>query len=361
MTQHLTVTNAVMAGVSVVAGVVAYLVLRLVLLRLRQRAATTKSSGDDIIVGGLLLFLPWSALITCLWTAAAALPLSRAVDDQVRNGVIAGFVMVSTVTAARVIADSVRSFALARSGVAGSASIFVNIVRITVLTVGVLVLLQTLGIPVAPLLTALGVGGLAVALALQDTLANLFAGVHLLASKKVQCGDFVRLSTGEEGYVVDINWRNTVVRQLPDNLLIVPNAQLASAIMINFHRPQTQLSVVMDIGVSYDNDLAHVEEVTTRVGKEVMLEVPGGVPEHDPLVRFHTFGEFGIDFSVILRAHEFTDQYLIKHEFIKRLHRRYQEEGIEILSSLASALLPRKDGIVTDRSAAKGQPLDLTR
>ena len=122
------------------------------------------------------------------------------------------------------ITGLVQTLAQSRSGVAGSATIFVNITRIVVLAMGFLVVLQTLGISIAPLLTALGVGGLAVALALQDTLANLFAGVHILASKTVQPGDYIRLSSGEEGYVVDINWRNTVVRQLSNNLVIIPNA-----------------------------------------------------------------------------------------------------------------------------------------
>jgi small-conductance mechanosensitive channel len=61
-----------------------------------------------------------------------------------------------------------------------------------------------------------------------------------------------------------------------------------------------------------------------------MLEVPGGVPEFDPFIRYHTFADSSIDFTVILRAREFVDQYLIKHEFIKRLHVRFDQESIVI-------------------------------
>ena len=167
-------------------------------------------------------------------------------------------------------------------------------------------------------------------MALQEPLANLFAGFHILMSKQVRPGDYVRLQTGEEGYVMDISWRNTTIRQLPNNVVIVPNSKLASIIVTNYYLPQQEMSVLVQVGVGYDSDLEKVEKVTIEVAKEVMREVPGGVPEFEPFIRYHTFGDFSIDFTVILRAREFVDQYLVKHEFIKRLHRRYQQEGIEI-------------------------------
>jgi small-conductance mechanosensitive channel len=242
--------------------------------------------------------------------------------------------------------------ALSRSGVAGSATIFVNITRIAVVAIGILVLLQTLGVSVAPLLTALGVGGLAVALALQDTLANLFAGVHILASKTVQPGDYIRLSSGEEGYVVDINWRNTGVRQLPNNLVIIPNSKLAGTIMTNYHQPEQRMTILVQVAVGYGSDLEHVERVTTEVAEKVMAEVAGGVPDHEPAIRFHTFGESSVGFSVILGALEFSDQYLIKHEFIKRLHQRYLAEAIELPFPMRSVMLRREAGTVLPPRAA---------
>jgi small-conductance mechanosensitive channel len=239
-------------------------------------------------------------------------------------------VLAVTLGAARVAADAVRAGARAHSGVSVSATIFVNIARVLVLSIGLLILLASLGVSITPLLTALGVGGLAVALALQDTLTNLFAGVHILASGKVRPGDFIQLDSGQEGYVMDTNWRNTTIRQLPDNLVIVPNATLAAAIMTNYHRPEPATSVTVQVGVAYDSDLDHVELVTIDVGREVMREVDGAVPVREPVIRYHTFGDSSINFSVLLRTSEVTRQYLIVHEFIKRLHRRYRIEGIDI-------------------------------
>src|SRR2546429_328365 len=102
---------------------------------------------------------------------------------------------------------------------------------------GVLVLLSVLGIHITPILTALGVGGLAVALALQDSLANLFAGMHLLADKPIRVGDYVKIADTTEGYVVDIGWRSTRIRMLQNTVVVVPNKKVAESIITNYDLP----------------------------------------------------------------------------------------------------------------------------
>ncbi|KUJ41336.1 mechanosensitive ion channel protein [Streptomyces albus subsp. albus] len=343
MTRALTLHDLLIVGAALAAGALSGLLLRLALRWLAERARRTRWSGDDIIVDALRTLVPWAAMAAGAAAGAAALPLTSTTRHTVDQVLVAVLILVITGTAARVVADLVRSLALTRSGATGSATIFVNLTRIAVLAIGVLILLETLGISIAPLLTALGVGGLAVALALQDTLANLFAGVHILASKTVQPGHYIRLGSGEEGYVVDINWRNTVIRQQADNLVIIPNAKLADAITTNFHQPEEQMSILIQARVGYESDLEHVERVTSEVAVEVMTEVDGGVPDYEPCVRFHTFGDSGIGFSVILRTLEYTNQYIIKHEFMKRLHRRYRAEGIDIPRPVRTVELRRPD------------------
>ncbi|QKW30438.1 mechanosensitive ion channel family protein [Streptomyces seoulensis] len=330
MNRAMTLDDLTLAGIAVAAGLAAAFLSRSLLRWLAKHAKRTRWSGDDVIVDALRTVVPWAAIAGGAAAAAAILPLHRGVRHHVDQILTVWVIFVVTLSAARVVAGLVRTLTQSRSGVAGSATIFVNITRILVLAIGFLVVLQTLGISIAPLLTALGVGGLAVALALQDTLANLFAGVHILASKTVQPGDYIRLSTGEEGYVEDINWRQTTVRQLSNNLVVIPNGQLAKTNMTNFTRPEQRLTILVQAGVGYDSDLEHVERVTLEVVAEVMHEISGALPEHEPAIRFHTFGDSRIGFTVILGVGEFSDQYRIKHEFIKRLHRRYRDEGITI-------------------------------
>lgn len=330
MNRSLVLHDWVVAGIALAAGIAAGLLLRVLLRWLGKHALRTRWTGDDIIVDALRTIAPWAAAIAGTAVSASALPLTDRVAGIVNHSLTALLVLVITFTAARVIAGLVQSLAQSRTGVAGSATIFVNITRVVVVVMGVLVALESVGISIAPLLTALGVGGLAVALALQDTLANLFAGVHILASKTVQPGDYIRLSSGEEGYVVDINWRNTVVRNLSNNLVIIPNGRLARTNMTNYARPEQELTVLVQAGVGYDSDLEHVERVTLDVVDSVMTDISGALPGHEAAVRFHTFADSRINFTVILGVGEFSDQYRIKHEFIKRLHRRYRTEGISI-------------------------------
>ncbi|MEV6955895.1 mechanosensitive ion channel family protein [Streptomyces sp. NPDC051183] len=343
MNRDLVLHDWVVASIAVAAGVVAGLLLRALLKWLGKHASRTRWSGDDIIVDALRTLVPWACVIAGVAVAASTLPLTARVAGIANDSLAALLVLIATVTAARVVAGLVRSVAQARTGVAASATIFVNITRIVVLTMGVLVALETVGVSIAPLLTALGVGGLAVALALQGTLADLFAGVHILASKTVQPGDYIRLSGGEEGYVVDVNWRNTVVRNLSNNLVIIPNGRLARTNMTNYTHPEQQLSILVQVGVGYDSDLEHVERVTLDVVDNVMADTAGGVPGHEAAVRFHTFGDSRINFTVILGVGEFSDQFRIKHEFIKRLHQRYRAEGISIPAPTRTVSLQRDD------------------
>ncbi|CAL9639249.1 MULTISPECIES: mechanosensitive ion channel family protein [Streptomyces] len=360
MNRALTVDDLLFAGIALASGLLAAFALRILLRWLGRHADRTRWSGDDVIVHALRAVVPWAAVVGGAAGAAAVLPLTRTVQHHTNQVLTVLLIFVATVSAARVVAGLVRSVTQSRSGVAGSATIFVNITRILVLAIGFLVVLQTLGISIAPLLTALGVGGLAVALALQDTLANLFAGIHILASKTVQPGDYIRLSSGEEGYVEDINWRQTTIRNLSNNLVVIPNGQLAKANMTNFMRPEEQLTILLQVGVAYDSDLEHVERVTNEVIAETMRDVEGAVPDHEPIIRFHTFGDSRIGFTVILGVGEFSDQYRIKHEFIKRLHKRYRAEGIRIPAPARTVTLQQGGVGIPQQRTGEIEPGEMT-
>src|SRR6201992_2642128 len=340
MTGSVSSHTLIVAAFYLAVGVIGALSLRAILSRLHRRARQTRWRGGDVLVAFLRLVAPWCLGVGCAWGAILALPLRGTYRFDIDHALLAVIVVVVSLGSAKVAGAAVRAGATSHAGTSGSATIFVSITRVIVWTIGGLVLLNSLGVAITPLLTALGVGGLAVALALQDTLSNLFAGVHILASHKVQPGDFVQLDNGMQGYVQDTNWRNTIIRQLPNNILVVPNATVASSIVTNYHLPEHEMSVTVPCAVSYESDLEHVERVTIEVGREVMCEVNDGVPEHEPTVRYNTFGGSGISFNVGLRAADISSQALIIHEFIKRLHSRYQKEGISNSSPAETIVYP---------------------
>lgn len=315
----------------IASGIIAGLVFEKVILeRLKIIARKTVWEGDEIILAALKGFFLSFFVILGLYFALKYHVETPRYLDILEKVFTVGIILLVTSIIGRISAGLIQMYSQRATNGFFSTSIFGNLTWALILIMGGLMILQYLNISIAPILTALGVGGIAVALALQDTLSNLFAGIHIIAAKQIKPGDYIKLSSGEEGFVMDITWRYSNIRALSNNITIISNAEMAKARVTNFDLLEKEMAVLVQIGVSYDSDLEKVEAVTSEVAKEVMKELEGGVTEFDPFIRFHTFGDSSIDFTVILRGREFADQYLIKHEFIKRLHRRYSEEGIQI-------------------------------
>jgi small-conductance mechanosensitive channel len=321
-----------MVSTAVFCGVVAlgYLVRGILLRRLAIWAEKTASSIDDIVIASIKVpSVIWMAMLGIY----AALQFSTIADRQlvIIEKVLLGAGLLSvTLALSTLVSEMIKHHAARLDGSGSSTSLIQNIARIVVWATGAMVILSSLGVSVAPILATLGVGGLAVALALQDTLANLFAGVHISVNKLVRIGDYVKLESGDEGYVTDINWRTTAIRMPSNNMVLVPNSKLTQSIITNYYYPSKDMAFVVPVGVHYGSDLRKVERVTCEVAREVMQQVPGGVPETSPCIRYHTLGDFSVQFNVVLRVKEYTDQHLLKHEFIMRLQDRYAKEGIVI-------------------------------
>lgn len=313
---------------------VAYLIGRgakfIVASQLASLARRTGSRWIDPISGAVTRRIPFWSVLVGIYLAADFWVLPPNIADAFDKALYVIAAASFTFLASEVLVKLVRTHGPTIDPALPVTTLTENLVRIVVVIVGLLVILAGLGLSITPMLTALGVGGLAVALALQDTLANLFAGVYLTVAKHIRIGNYIKLSSGEEGYLVDIDWRASRLRQLSNNTVLVPNAKLSQSIVTNYDSPEHELMVTIEASVDYTSDLDRVERIATEVARDVMRTVPGGVAAFDPLVRFHTFGDPGIGFTVILRAQEFVDQYLIKHELVKRLHKRFLAEGVII-------------------------------
>ena len=201
---------------------------------------------------------------------------------------------------------------------------------IVVYAFGVLVLLDYLDIAITPIVAGLGIGGLAVALALQPTLTNFFASTQIVSDRVVRVGDYVELDSGVRGYVTDVGWRSTRIRTSFNNMVIIPNSRLADSIITNYHGPSMELAVIVNAGVSYSSDLAHVESVALKVAREVIQDLDEAVKTFEPWFGYEEFGESNINFWVWLQATDRIASFRVKSELIKRLHARFNQEGITI-------------------------------
>lgn len=296
--------------------------------RLKKFATSKQIPGSNIIFTSLQR-MPFIWFVLAGFSGAVfSAPIKTNVIILLQKITTIVFLFSVTLVLARLTAGFVSLYT--KTAERATASLISNLAKAAVLVLGGLILLQTLGIAITPIITTLGVGGLAVGLALQDTLANLFSGFYLILSKQVRTGDYVKLDDGNEGYVTDISWRNTSIKELSNNVVIVPNSKLGSTIFTNYHLPAKEITLTMTLGVSYNSDLEYVERVTVEVAKEVMQEIAPELIKNEPYIRFHTFGDFSIDFTLYMRVSEYFDQRIGKHLFIKKLHKRYQETGISI-------------------------------
>jgi small-conductance mechanosensitive channel len=305
---------------------------KLLFNRIRRWVGRTKTRIDDVILNALNLPLTLLVFVSGILVLERIAQLGE--DAVLTRYFFIAFRAVAIVAVIiffdRLLRGLVYHYAGRIELLKASRGIAQGIVRVVVLGLGLLILLDSFGISITPLVASLGIGSLAVALALQPTLENFFSGVQILVDKPIMVGQFIKLDSGEEGYVEKIGWRSCWVRMLPNNTVVIPNKILVSSKILNYYYPQQEMAVLVQVGVHYGSDLEYVEKVTIEVGEEVMKEVAGGVADFKPFIRYHTFNSSSIDFTVILRCREFVDNYLIKHEFIKRLHKRYEEAGIVI-------------------------------
>ncbi len=300
--------------------------------RIRKFSERTATKIDDILVHALDLPLLLMIFVSGIFVLDKLFDLGS--NGELLKFANIGFEATAIVAVViffdRLIKGTIEHYVPKVSALKGSRGVLNVVVRGVVLGLGALLLLDNFGVSITPILASLGIGSLAVALALQPTLENFFSGVQIIMDKPIKIGQFIRLDSGEEGYVEKIGWRSTWVRKLANNVVVIPNKMIVNSRILNYYYPQKELSVLVQAGVHYDSDLSHVEKVTIEVAEETLKAVTGGVADFKPFIRYHTFGDFSIGFTVILRVKEFVDGYLVKHEFIKNLHSRYKKEGIII-------------------------------
>ena len=323
------------AGVFVLFIILSF-VAAFILKKLAHLTKKTKTNLDDKIMGALKNPIRWLLVSIGLFLA-----LDWLFPGIVYGGytLVQGFTIIWVLITTYVVANVIKvvfqwygEMAARKAHVRVDKTIFKFLRRIVVAVVyaiALLIILDHLGIKITPLLAGLGIAGLAVALALQDTLANFFASIYITADRPIKVGDYIEVN-GKKGYVEDIGWRSTKIRTLPNNLIIIPNNELANSVIENFSAPKPEMSVVITVGVSYNSDLEKVERVTIKVAKKILKKVPGAVKDFVPLIRYKEFADSSINFSVILRVSEFASKYPITHEFIKELYKEYKKQKIEI-------------------------------
>ena len=217
--------------------------------------------------------------------------------------------------------------------------------RITIALIyglGALLALDLLRINISPLIAGLGLSGLAVALALQPTLANLFAGTYVMTEGVVHSGDYIELENGVAGYVMDVSWRSTRLRTWTNNLVIVPNSRFAETIITNFQGPVPAVNVYLTCGVSYDSDLLLVEQVCREIMDDLLESDSRAIKEYGNYFGFENFDDSNVGFYLFVQARDRLASFEVQSVLIQKVHQRFREEGIVINYPMRTVNLPEE-------------------
>jgi small-conductance mechanosensitive channel len=318
-----------------------------VLFRIVRGWAKGADSHLDVLIVSSLRgpIILWS-LILGLHLATQYSEIPRGDIKYIPRTLAVLWILSLTIAMSRLAGSAVRFYGSRVTGAQSVTSLTQKLAQMAVVLLGFVWLLRVFDVSLTPIITTLGVGGLAVALALQDTLSNLFAGFYVSISGLIHIGDYIKLNTGEEGYISDINWRCTMMRGSSNNLVVVPNSKLGQAIYTNYNLPDTRLGMSLTFSVGYDSDIDRVQAILLEETLAATGEIAGLLADPAPYVLFNPGpGDSALGFQVNYSVSGFAGQYLAQSELRKRLFKRLQAEKITMPFPTRTVLLEQKTSL----------------
>ncbi|HWF07141.1 MAG TPA: mechanosensitive ion channel domain-containing protein [Bryobacteraceae bacterium] len=322
-------------------AIIGGLIVRAILLRvLRAWTAGADRNLDRIIADSVRGPIVIWALILGLHLATQNSEIPRIYLKYVPRTLAVLWILSLTIAMTRLAGGAVHFYGGRVTGAQSVTSLTRKLAQLAVVALGIASLLRVFDVSLTPILTTLGVGGLAVALALQDTLSNLFAGFYVSISGLVHIGDYIKLNSGEEGYITDINWRCTMMRGTSNNLVIIPNSKLGQAIYTNYSMPDRRMGMSVSFGVDYESDVARVERILLEEATAAAAQIDGLLAEPAPSVLFNPGpSDSALVFQVNCNVADFAAQGRVQSELRKRLFNRLKAEAINMPFPTRTVLL----------------------
>jgi small-conductance mechanosensitive channel len=321
-------------------ALVAWLLRSLLGRSLARVASLRRDELSEVLAKSLPRPAGIAVLLVALGAGARLLPLPDRRLSEAHRLVALALAVLGVAVIMRVALRAIDAYGRSRPELKSSSGIGKAATWVIGLGVVAVLVCDSLGISLAPALTALGVGSLAVALALQDTLSNFFSGLYLVVDKPVRPGDFIKVDPTYEGYVESIGWRSTHLRTLSNNLVIIPNAVLSKAIITNYTLPTPHVASSVRIDVPFEADLDQVEDALNDEAKR-SVDVPGMADAPAPSVAMSPgFVDGGVGFTVAFHVRSYGDQGPVQHTLRRRIAARLKKEGV-VLSAVRAVVVKR--------------------
>jgi len=341
MIGNLLMYHVIIAAIIVVAAYMLTRVAKAILRFICQKIiAKTETDLDDRILAVVLAHVKTAMIVVGFRVAVTEIRKGITANDigfaQVLDYSASILYVVLVVLAFKILSgvlSEVINWYLDKMTAAGAENLKVTLgpltrkaLSIVVGLIAVIIILDHFGINIGSLLVSLGVGSLAVALAAQDTLANMIAGFVILVDRPFRVGDRIELDGGQVGDVQEIGLRSTKLLNFDNNLIIIPNADLVKGKIINHAYPFHQTRLVLNVGVAYGTDPAKVR----RILLDLAAHHPDVLSDPAPEVLFTAMSDSSIEFSLRARVSDFTKGFVAQALLREQAYLAFAREGIEI-------------------------------
>lgn len=204
--------------------------------------------------------------------------------------------------------------------------LFQKILKAVVIILAVIFVFSAWKINISPLLATVGIAGLAIGLAVKDTLSNILGGLQLVLDKTFKVGDKVQLESGEMGVILDIGLRSTKLKTYDNEIIYIPNGYLANAKIKNFTHPDVSIRVNVNFGVVYGSDTEKVQQVVL----EAIKKIETVIEEPEPVVQFLKMSDFSLDFVARAWVKSFTEAYSTQLKMTDEIYNALNKANIGI-------------------------------
>lgn len=222
--------------------------------------------------------------------------------------------------------------------------LLIKSMRILVVTLGILFILQNFGYNITSLLAGLGIGGLAFALAAQNTVSNLFGSITIFSDKPFQLGDWIQVGD-IEGTVEDVGFRTTRVRRFDQALVTVPNSQFINTGIINYSSMKKR-RINFNLGITYGTSTRQINEVVAGIKKIIADDEKF---EHSfYMVKFNEFGDYSLNIFIycFTKTTDWAESFTVREEFNLKIMQLLEELGVEIAFPSQTIYLNERKGVM---------------
>lgn len=299
---------------------------------LKKLALKTETELDNKIVEEIKKYISPILIILGLVIAFQQLGIENQIKDYIQKGFLSILIITITLLFGSIIHIILKHWGKNLAKKTKSRfdhqliKLFYRLSNVIIWSISLLFILQYWDVRIGPLLASLGVAGIAVAFALQNTLGNVFGGISMIIDKSIKAGDVVELDKETVGTVLDVGIRSTRIRTWNNEVIIVPNGNLANSRIINYVQPDDKIRVVVPFGVAYGSDIDKVKKIVlNEIGK-----IKNFIPEPEPFVRFLEMADSSLVFKAYFHIDKYDQRLAALDEANSRIYNTLRKNKISI-------------------------------